>query len=527
MSLLNREEWVNGLSTHPDREFVSTLISYIDFGVPLLFEGPDLNQTFPNWKSCTDLRDAVYGSMLYDISRNWKVGPFETQPFPTFVGSPMGAFSKPPASTGVDKVRVIHDLSWPPEHSVNSYIPREVCSVQYVTIETAVAIVKSIGQGCLMGKIDLSNAYKQVGVRPADWHLLGSTWIDDSGDTVFYYDTVLPFGGRSSASLFNKFADGLEYIMCCNGVSSMIHYLDDMFTAGDPSTSQCLNNMNIMLDTCTRCGVEVNPSKTILPTTVIEFLGIIIDSVKMELRMSEARLLAIKTELRWWLGRRTGAKRSLLSLIGKLSFLSRIIQPGRTFLRRIITLSMRGKQLHHKMKLNSSARGDVTWWLHCVDNWNRKSVFLDDAWTPSPDFCLYTDASGVGIGGVFRNQWYSERLRPAERLRSIAWRELFAVVVACRIWGHLFIGRRMLFYCDNQSVVEIVNSGSSKCQLVMCLVRSLYYLAVRFNFDIKLRHVPGLDNKAADWLSRDAVSDFLEHYGDSYVRERSLVSRDF
>jgi hypothetical protein len=110
---------------------------------------------------------------------------------------------------------------------------------------------------------------------------------------------------------------------------------------------------------------------------------------------------------------------------------------------------------------------------------------------------------------------------------SIAWRELFAVVVACRIWGDHFTGRRLMFFCDNQSVVAIVNSGTSKCPQVMCLVRSLFYIAVKFNFDIKLVHVPGIDNRAADMLSRDSVNNFLSEFGDSYVNEPTPASRDF
>ena len=251
--------------------------------------------------------------------------------------------------------------------SVNHFIPRELCSVQYVSIDDAVAIVKKFGRNCLMGKLDLSNAYKQIGVRPDDWHLLGSTWMNEYNQTEYYYDTVLPFGGRSSARLFNKFADSLEFMMVKNGVSSMLHYLDDMFTAGAPNSSECDDNMEIMLNTCYDSGIEINPAKTIRPTTEIEFLGIIVDSKKMELRISESRIRAIKQELCQWIGRKTGQKRAILSLIGKLSFLSRVIQPGRTFLRRLITLSMRGKQLHHKLKLNNDARSDVLWWLNCMD----------------------------------------------------------------------------------------------------------------------------------------------------------------
>ena len=297
-------------------------MTYIVEGVPLLFDGPLLDQVYPNWGSCELLRTEVNTYLQYNISRGWKVGPFPTKPFSNFVGSPMGAFSKPSKTGSGVKTRVIHDLSWPPDHSVNTYIPSDLCSVQYVTVDTAVNIVKNLGKHCLMGKLDLANAYKQVGVRPSDWYLLGSTWINDDGSTAYYYDTVLPFGGRSSAALFNKFADGLEFIMLKNGVSHAIHYLDDIFTAGAPHTSECSDNMSLMLSTCDSCGVEVNSSKTVPPTSVLEFLGIIIDSDKMELRMSDSRLADIKCELRRWLGRKSDTKRALLSLIGKLSFLT-------------------------------------------------------------------------------------------------------------------------------------------------------------------------------------------------------------
>jgi hypothetical protein len=221
---LRRAAWVEGLSDHPDRNFAYKLIEYIDNGVPLFYDGPRLNQTFPNWKSCVELREDVEKSMLYDINKQWKVGPFANQPFDYFVGSPMGAFSKP-SNIGPPKIRVIHDLSWPPYRSVNHFIPESLCSVKYVTIDSAVSIIKKLGPGCLMAKIDLENAYKQIGVRQKDWYLLGSTWPNKDGVTQFYFDTVLPFGGRSSATLFNSFADGLEHIMFKNGVSYMIHYL--------------------------------------------------------------------------------------------------------------------------------------------------------------------------------------------------------------------------------------------------------------------------------------------------------------
>ena len=169
---------------------------------------------------------------------------------------------------------------------------------------------------------------------------------------------------------------------------------------------------------------------------------------------------------------------------------------------------MRARQLNHKLKLNSMARADIMWWIECVDAWNAKSVFLDDLWTNSADIGLYTDASGFGVGGVFRDMWFAQPLTAAQQHLSIAWKELFAVLVACRAWGRHFTGLRILLHCDNQSVVSIVNSGTSKCGIIMKLVRDLIGVAVSNNFDLKLIHIPGIDNVAADLLSRGKLNLF-------------------
>jgi hypothetical protein len=127
VSRLNKVAWVEGLASHPDRNFADELVEYIEYGVPLLFDGPQLNQVYPNWASCDLLRDEVKTSLRHDISRGWKVGPFPKKPFSTFVGSSMGAFSKPSKTGPGVKTRVIHNLSWPPDHSVNTFIPSVLC----------------------------------------------------------------------------------------------------------------------------------------------------------------------------------------------------------------------------------------------------------------------------------------------------------------------------------------------------------------------------------------------------------------
>lgn len=100
---------------------------------------------------------------------------------------------------------------------------------------------------------------------------------------------------------------------------------------------------------------------------------------------------------------------------------------------------------------------------------------------------------------------------------SIAYRELLAVVTACACWGKFLAGKKILLECDNSSVVYCVNQGTSKSPAVMTLIRQLFFMAARFNFDLRLIHVAGVLNVAADLLSRLRVVEFRKGFPGSDV----------
>ncbi len=63
--------------------------------------------------------------------------------------------------------------------------------------------------------------------------------------------------------------------------------------------------------------------------------------------------------------------------------------------------------------------------------------------------------------------------------RSIEWKELYAVVMACETWGQHWSGKCLLFHCDNEAVVHIWESGRSRCPDLMDLVRALFFVAAQ------------------------------------------------
>ena len=51
----------------------------------------------------------------------------------------------------------------------------------------------------------------------------------------------------------------------------------------------------------------------------------------------------------------------------------------------------------------------------------------------------------------------------------------------------------------------MVNSGNSKVQAIMHLLRCLFFIRSRFNFYLHTVYLPGKDNVLADAISRDHV----------------------
>ena len=499
--LLSVRGWYQaGLDTHPDKEFVNKIISGTRYGVNINYKGPCVTRECPNWKSVDTHRTAVLASLRNDTHLGKKCGPFPFPPFDPFVVSPMGAFQRKRSL----KHRIIHDLSWPPGESINDFIDVDESSVTYMSVDDVTTKLKSYGPGSYMATLDLADAYKSIRVRPEDWHLLGAVWITDTGDKQYYFDQTLPFGLRSSAKIFTEFAKALKYVMIQNGASHVEQYLDDFITCA-PTKEQCETNLRVMIDTCNMIGFTVNPRKISYPTTVIEFLGLVIDSIKMETRISQERLCDIITELLQFKNRRWCTKRQLLSLIGKLVFISRVVKSGRSFVRRMIETSKHIKHLHHRVRLKRHFRDDIRWWLQFLPTWNGVSIVADDIWNNSSKLQLFTDASDTAVSAYFNGQWC---ILPYElemsylREMSINFGELFAIIMAMCTWGNILAGTKILLFCDNLSVCQIINSGVSKNVDIMKLVRTLFFVCASFSIECRAVHISSFHNAIADSLSR-------------------------
>jgi len=73
------------------------------------------------------------------------------------------------------------------------------------------------------------------------------------------------------------------------------------------------------------------------------------------------------------------------------------------------------------------------------------------------------------------------------------------------LWCQCLANRCIIFQTDNMSIVNIINSQTSKDVLIMYLVRRLAITTMLYNIMFRAVHIPGYDNCIADCLSRFQV----------------------
>lgn len=499
-------ELESALNGHPSNDFVAQLCHNIKFGVSIGYNGPRVSRLSRNLPTALAQPGVVTSNLDKEISLGRTAGPFDSPPFKHFQVSPIGLVPKKHSN----KFRTIFHLSFPKvgTTSINHSISSEDFSLQYITIDNAIDGIKQFGQGCFLAKTDVESAFRLIPVNPKDYELLGMCW-----NGKYFYDKVLPFGLRSAPYLFNQLSDALEWILLNKCfISFVCHILDDFLiieppSLAFPSNQLCQQSLSSMLLTFKRLGIPIALDKTKGPCQVIEFMGIILDTQRMEARLPQDKIERIKTALASFQKRKSTTLKELQSLIGTLNFACKVIPPGRPFLQRMVDLTRNIAKAHHHIKLSSGFFKDLHMWQEFINNWNGASFFLSSSWVFSDALEMFTDASGsLGYGGIFCTHWFQGHWEPNQMLGnagvSIAWQELFAIVVACQIWHKDLSNKRIIFNCDNEAVVTMINSKRSRIPRVMDLLRYLTLLSLNHNIYIRARHIAGKNNEIADSLSR-------------------------
>ncbi|XP_066288330.1 uncharacterized protein [Branchiostoma lanceolatum] len=504
-SSLNIAAWRSLLEGYHDAD----LCDLLEFGFLVNYESSQLPVVpHTNHPSALQYPSHVERYIRTELAHGATIGPLPREFFGTpLVCNPLQTVPK----KGTADRRIVVDFSYPQGSSVNDGIPTgtylgETRRLRYPSFDDFVALVVVQGQGCLMFKRDLRRAYRQLFVDPGDYHLLGFRWRGSA-----YTDVALPFGLRSSAQACQRVTDAVSHVYAQLGFSC-VNYLDDFGGADSPRRAQkAYDSLGQHLQ---RLGLTEAADKACPPATRMTFLGRMVDSIRMTVEVTPERLTDTMAELQAWSDVSSVCRQEVESLLGKLHFVASCVRPGRLFVSRMIAFLRRYKDRREKIRVDEEFRKDLRWWSSFLPSYNGVSWISHAGWS-EPDAVFSSDACLSGCGGFSQGTGeYFHAAFPASLLEAqpcINSLELLAILVCARLWGGRWAGQRIVVMCDNEASVTVLNSGRSRSAFLQTCLRNLWLCAATGQFELRAVHIPGLENRLADHLSRWSTSQYHEN----------------
>ena len=478
----------------------SVVADFCEFGWPINITNEVFGERgFPrNWRSATDHSDQMNQYIERELREGTLLGPFKANPFSTqAVVSPLSTTEKRDS----DERRVIMDLSFPPGNSVNEKIPKDrymgqETNLKYPKVDSLVDLVKQKGRGCALMKSDLRRAYKQIPVDPADWNFLGLTW---NGQLLF--DRTMPMGLRSAALCCQRITNAIKYIVERRGYD-LVAYLDDMVSAETwLKAEHCHITIRWVIS---ESGAEESEAKVVGPTCKMLFLGVLFDTETLTLSVDEERLVETLMLLDEWMLKSHMTRKEVETVAGKLGFIASVVRPGRLFVSRILEF-LRGLPRTGKYPVPAEFHKDLLWWKTFLPLYNGVSMMPWEDWS-GPDEVFSSDAclQACGAWSCTRTEFFHITFPDyiLQQQLSINALELVTVVVAAKVWGRHWQGRRIVVHCDNEVAVTVLNTGRAHNTFLLSCLREIEFLAARFEFEIRANHIPGVENRISDALSR-------------------------
>ena len=380
--------------------------------------------------------------------------------------------------------RLILDLT-----ELNKYIEYEhfkMCSLQ-----TALELVQ---QGKWMASIDLKDVYFSFLIRLQDRKLLRFIW----GDCLYQF-RCLPNGLACAPRFFTKLLTPVFAKARLMGYDCY-SFIDDSFIAAD-TESECHEAVDTLAKLLDRLGLVVHPEKSVLcPRQHLQFLGFIIDSRNMTVRLTEEKVEKFKLFGHKLITIPYPTIRECAVVVGLMTAYSHGVEYGQAHskaleLDRNSAFGQNQGNFDAHMTISREGRVDVEWWLRNVEK-SVRIIRSDIA-----GLTMFTDASLLGWGASLNGIQVGGRWLASE-LSHINVLELKAILLGlqslCRVNNtHIHIKT------DNTTALTYVRKmggvRSAQCNAVAQLIWSWAECGANW---LSVSHVRGVDNARADTASR-------------------------
>ncbi|KAE9278735.1 hypothetical protein PR003_g28435, partial [Phytophthora rubi] len=324
--------------------------------------------------------------------------------------SPFGVVDKG-AGDPLTSGRVIHDLSFPDNDSVNSHTDQD--EVPTAAFDHCSCVAKEIlrlrrskpGREVKLMAGDVASAYRNVCTHSECVYMFAGHIPEDAAIVI---DLAAAFGWTGSSGTYGvlggavAFAHGSTTNATHPGGFYNYHWVDDHINVTDDTGSNCAD-----IDRSLRWAMTsimgpaaVNNDKFTPWSTCLKVLGLIFDTTAETVSMPPEKIAKTKRLVSHAFHTRNLARSEYRSLLGSLRHVVTCIRPARVFLQRLRA----GERLLHRSRripVSDNMRDDLLWWWAILDSPTLNGIPLEyfDA-HPNQDITILTDASDEGICAI-------------------------------------------------------------------------------------------------------------------------------
>jgi hypothetical protein len=373
-------------------------------------------------------------------------------------------------------------------------------------------LIELITPECYVGKADITRYFFNFPLaQEARWAFV-ICWAG-----IFYCFLRCCFGYKLCPYYCCTWAAEIHLWMEAAGIPTS-QFVDDWATVGDSydRVKERLSDMDAIIRLA---GFAFNPDKYDIGQAIV-YLGILIDTVTMTLRMERTAMMAFHPQLAEYrkriYGRRSISQSERRHVCGRLTWLGEVVLSGRLRTRSWWIFERYGEGIHEPVRRRLLE--DTDWWLDNIEAWMNDEVsglelpILSASQVeedPSLIHVVQSDASGPdGFGylcgavnddnpdyysSIWRGDWVYEGSSLAGELRGLLH----------SIWVSPIHSRYVIWITDNMGAAFAVNRGRCADGPGLAVLSHVYHVC-----DAKLLQPVAL------WVPRELnqAADLLSHY---------------
>jgi len=365
-------------------------------------------------------------------------------------------------------------------------------------MQTLTSILCLIRPNMFMAKLDIKDAYYSIPIHKDHQRLLKFKHRDR-----IYKFHALPNGYTAGPRKYTKVMKPPLALLRKQYNILIADYIDDLITMA-MNKDKCLDNIDKVIQLLDDLGFVIHPEKSIFePTQVMEFLGFVIDTIRMIIYLTDRKKLGIVDLCRKNLNAERITIRKLAKIIGKFNSCFIAIPQGKLHYRkleRFKTKSLRENRgkFDTLISLPKEEKEEINWWM---DNIEQSSAPIA---RKNSDLYITTDASTKGWGADRDGTSTGGHFTIKEMESHINVLELKAALLGLKSLCHDIHDKHILLKIDNTSAVASINKmGSTKSIEMDKIVHEIWDWALSKNNWISSTHIPGKLNVEADRESRE------------------------